>query len=624
MRYLTTLFALALVGLCATANTQYQVVTTSAVPMSKPLAGHFAGELNNQLWTWGGYTPEMRAGSRPMNRNYDGYGLGATADVPQGTLCIGGMPASGQSLAEVFLTRRRVERQNKFSQWRYDRGLQQGFPSLPKRLHNLVAAYSDGYVYATGGQTDSVANHTVYRLAWPDGQAWDSVAVMPGPARLGAVAVVQGTTRGPALYIMGGEGGAEVRTTGVCLNLNTLEWTTLEWPQVPTAQLPGAHACARPVGCASVLVMGGTADEGLASDVLVYNTYTDVWSRIPGTPQLARRDAALARVDGFWFMTGGEDDKGECTSAVQCVEVLDQSQRTVWDHLVLALVAILFVAVVRKPAAASTCLPRCAQVGGRVVRSLGGVVLWLLPFVPFVMDWSVGLLYVILVVLYVLADNPPKLLSARMARVLTALFALLRLALWLLVPSYVLSVAVGLPWWTCVAASALVPAAMMAVGGARHLARAEALQWALALCGAAACIVVAASGAGEWAMMAAVLAGAGALVALPCLENKLRLPSRLVLFGQAMGVGVLFVSVGSLWKAYYQTGQYVFPIYLPEIWQWLPSVAVHALPSGLTGLVLAMLAGQSWCEVAKLSLRIADCVRGPEKSASRQTDGHAA
>ena len=181
---------------------EYKVYTTPVVPMSQPVSGHFYGELNGQLWTWGGYNYLVNKHTQLVEKNIQGYAMGASVEVPQGTVGVGGAYDGKTSLAEVFLSRRVTHRENSFSQWQYDRGSRQTLPRLPKPLHNNVAVFDNGYIYTLGGQSDSIPNFDVYRLEWPNGTVWTHIGTIPGKARIQSVAAVQDGKYGRSLYVL--------------------------------------------------------------------------------------------------------------------------------------------------------------------------------------------------------------------------------------------------------------------------------------------------------------------------------------------------------------------------------------------------------------------------------------
>ena len=55
---------------------EFKVYTTPVVPLSQPISGHFHGELNEQLWTWGGYDYVLYPGIDSPQKEFLGYAFG--------------------------------------------------------------------------------------------------------------------------------------------------------------------------------------------------------------------------------------------------------------------------------------------------------------------------------------------------------------------------------------------------------------------------------------------------------------------------------------------------------------------------------------------------------------------
>ncbi len=621
--------------LCYHANAQFRVYTTPVVPLSKPVAGHFSGELNRQLWTWGGYDYSRSRVTDSLTKYSDSYAFGASVEVPHGTLCIGGTPDEKTSLVEVFLSRRVTHRESAFSQWQYDRGAQKPFPALPKRLHNHVAAYWDGYVYVLGGQSDSIPNSQVYRLEWPNGAAWDSICVMPGVARINAVAIVQENAYGPALYVFGGtdSDSSHVHQTGLCLNLNTNEWRILEWGNTPSTSLPAVGACVRRMGHASVVVIGGVNAGKYQHDVLVYNTYTDSWATIPGSSDLARAYAGLAKVDGFWFINGGETKPGVCSEQVTCVEVEDETTFSVWNYGVILLIGLIFVSL--------TCthrgmkekqLPWWGAGISAYMATFGGVSLWFLPYSSFAYDWSLGILYLCSLILFLIIVQKRGIIylknvepRTRLSLAFSVLILPIKMGLWLLLPSFILSQVIGIHWGIIAFIIAIVPIICVRMAERRMLIYLDVLQFCLMMLSVLVCVIYTCSQSSfpmnisldlenlyfmPMSVLVFLLIPFVTLVS-PFLVRRVyetgfaegNKSTRLFIL-LALCCGMAFLVMGSLIHAYYQSGIATLPLNMEHIAEILPAFAVYELPIGLSGLFIATLIGQSWCALIRLSKRL--------------------
>ena len=75
-------------------------------------------------------------------------------------------------------------------------------------------------------------------------------------------------------------------------------------------------------------------------DILVYNTFTDAWTALPGDSILARAGATLTPQKAYWFLSGGEMKPGIRTSDVQVIEIVNEKHFgwVNWTVLLLYLV----------------------------------------------------------------------------------------------------------------------------------------------------------------------------------------------------------------------------------------------------------------------------------------------
>lgn len=509
---------------CGALSAHYKVFTTPVVPMAKPLSGHFSGELNEQLWTWGGYRYDEAVNDKFADRQFIGYAFGATVDVPQGSVCIGGTSDGIKSLPEVFLSRKVTYREGSFSQWQFDRGSRKTLPRLPKPLHNNVAAFWDGYLYTLGGQTDSVPNLDVFRLEWPNGTSWEHFGTIPGGARIQAVAAVQNNSNGPALYVFGGYSpstsldSAFIHRNAICMNLNTYMWDVVEFKNQDNGLLPTVGAQALSLGGASIAVIGGLKEHVLPfgfenhskmfsanalneadnrvfqENVLIYNTYTNSWNSLPGNENLARIHAGFAKIKGFWFLSGGETQPGVCSEQVTCVEIVDENQLSIFDYVSIFIFAALFLCIVlvccsKKKTLSSNAVDSVkdsAFLNGisLYMSTFGPISFWIIPLSAFAYGYNLFLPYCISVTLFVLLSlyvsrkkhiilNEKSSSSSASAsfpanglcRFVFIIQLFVRTLFWIVLPVYLITQATSLSWLYALAVSLVVPAIAYIIAG---------------------------------------------------------------------------------------------------------------------------------------------------------------
>lgn len=648
---------------------EYKVYTTPVIPMSQPVSGHFYGELNGQLWCWGGYNYSVNNWTHVLERNVQGYAMGASVDVPQGTVGIGGAYDGKTSLAEVFLSRRVTHRESSFSHWQYDRGSRQTLPHLPKPLHNNVAVYNDGYIYTLGGQSDSIPNFDIYRLEWPNGTAWENIGNIPGKARIQSVAAVQTGKYGLSLYVFGGYYPADssdslmIHQNGICMNLATNEWHELDWSGQSNGLLPTIGARSVSLGCATIAVIGGASDCASATsilecdtnrmhtdskdkitlqhDLLLYNTYTDSWNRIPGNKDLARVYAGFSKIDGFWFLSGGEVDNGLCSEQVTCVEIVNDKLYAVSDHIVLILFALLFISLAfalrkkREIFGMQRFNNKWINSIGLYMATYGGVSVWFLAlsafafgcnlFIPFVVSATLFLF----VAQYVLRNAPENIsadvcASNKLSTYVFIFFLMVRMLVWLLLPAYILAKTTGLQREYVVLMMGLVPFVSCLIGGQRISLLFDALQFfiiAITVIGGICLLGVNINGLPSIEVnVTDVTSMPFALICL-CILPLLsvdRVALRRVTLNMPKSeteikktiwgsywltlIGcVVFCLLGAFIYSYYKNNASVFPIYMHDVAMLLPSSAIIELPAGLAGLVIAALFGMSWCALCRQS-----------------------
>ena len=230
-------------------------------------------------------------------------------------------------------------------------------PPLPIALDNMTGAVSpDGYIYVAGGQSNGTPSHKVFRLKHPDGSNWERLPDFPGPPRLQAVACVQDNATGSALYLIGGYSAAGANPSGLIYNINTQTWSSTAPVTVNGKPTAVAGAVCAKSGNSCIVCMGGVnkevfdnaitrqtnppADNDIqqklyltqqpewyrfGTSLLVYNTITDTWTQLPGSPLLARAGAAIADTDinghHRWVVINGELKPGIRSQQVTAVGI---------------------------------------------------------------------------------------------------------------------------------------------------------------------------------------------------------------------------------------------------------------------------------------------------------------
>lgn len=352
-------------------------------PLRMAVSGHYAGWVNENLWTFGGCNFPYASCADGGPKHFYPFAYGASVQVPDGVVLIGGsngvisLPLCQFKGSKMYMTT--------------------DMDQLPKGLDNFAATYHDGMLWVAGGQTDGVPNRDVYSLVWPSDSTqhrWRVAATLPDDCRLQPCVAVQKTPAGDALFVFGGyqprvdslDRKAYVHTDGIYMTIAELTRGTApadNWKRTSPALVWKEHtdgqggrelmrqaivgsSCA-PIGYSHVFFLGGvdfdiflSAIAGrqdslylrhepawyrFRSDVLTYHTVTDSWALLPGDSLLARAGACLTREgDGTgWLYSGGETMPGIRTDAVTHVELTNNKNFgwVNWTVLVLYFVAML-------------------------------------------------------------------------------------------------------------------------------------------------------------------------------------------------------------------------------------------------------------------------------------------
>lgn len=304
---------------------------------------------------------------------------GSSVPYKDGMICIGGN--DGQNLLDNV--------------WYISKSGVSELPSLPVALTEHSAAISGNTVYVVGGKTYDnspvspshsssvsssvsssasfsnvkfVENKYVYALDLKDGNEWKQLSAMPGRGRLQCVSTVQNGNTSPCLYVFGGysidKSPIEVQTSGLCLNLKTLEWNQ-------TADMPiniTGGTCSV-IGYSHILLMGGFNKEIFESrvndpnpsndyfkhepdwykfndKVLVYHTITNVFFELDKNSLLARCGAGLVSSgNDSWIYINGELKPGVRSMDVTKISVTREVSFgwLNWTVLVLYLLGMLLL-----------------------------------------------------------------------------------------------------------------------------------------------------------------------------------------------------------------------------------------------------------------------------------------
>ena len=325
-------------------------------PVAGGVSAPFAGCLSNRLIVAGGCNfPGVPAAEGGRKAYYaETYGLsltssspqwmplaslpvptayGASIQVPQGIVCVGGQNERS-SLSTAFLL-----------QWDDDARqlLSSPLPSLPLTIDNAGGAYADGKVIVTGGnQTDR--GQGVYALDLNRPEAWQKLCDYPGPCRVQPIVLAHASS----LYLIGGfDARQQDGESTLSTNILRYDLTTREWAE--EAQLPadgeGTPRCL--VGGSGVctddclILAGGVnyaifkeAVEGKAPadylkrprewykfnrDLLVYHLKDRRWSTHPIPDGTNKAGGILVHHRHYLYMVCGETKPGIRTQEVVAV-----------------------------------------------------------------------------------------------------------------------------------------------------------------------------------------------------------------------------------------------------------------------------------------------------------------
>ena len=384
-------------------------------------------------------------------------------------------------------------------------------------------------------------NQRVFRLAWPQGKAWQLVGMMPDKARIQPVATIQNDPSGPCLYVFGGFSPTTatkrgfVHRDGLKLNLRTKHWKRLKWAD--DEQLPTVGATCANSGYSSIIFEGGVNSDIFTRainneedsttyythpvswyqfnpDILVYNTFTDAWTALPGDSILARAGATLTPQKAYWFLSGGEMKPGIRTSDVQVIEIVNEKHFgwVNWTVLLLYLAGMLLLGVyfMRRESGAEDFF----RGGGRVpwwaagisiyATMLSAITYMAIPAKSFATNWTYYpmLITILLVSFPVIKYYLPYFRKLQVAsayeylerrfntatRLLASgifiIFMIARMALVLYLPSLALSAVTGIDISLCIILMGIVTIVYCTMGGVEAVIWGDVIQGIILVGGA--------------------------------------------------------------------------------------------------------------------------------------------
>ena len=350
---------------------------------SEGVSAGFCGSVNgNVIMAGGSNFPDTPAAQGGTKRIYDDVRVlqdncwfkagklpnaaayGATINVPEGVVCLGGTDGS-QGLKSAFLITSVTSEGRTETSHQADVGYKgethtQHLPDLPESLEQCAAAYGAGAIWLAGTKK-------LYKLTWPTGEKWEAVSDIPSACRSQACAVVQNAATGPCFYLLGGydNDSKTVFQDGLAYDIKLDCWHKC-------TEIPGGAvgAVATTQGASFILVMGGVNTEifekairGQYGDdylthgrdwyqfrdsLLVYNTITDTWCSIAKSPLLARAGAGLSPLSpNRWLYVNGELKPGVRASSVTEIALQKTTEFGTlnWSILAFYLIAMLALGV---------------------------------------------------------------------------------------------------------------------------------------------------------------------------------------------------------------------------------------------------------------------------------------
>ncbi len=529
--------------LAAQERLEIEALTSHQVVDGQGVAAAFSGHTNGMLTIAGGCNfPDTPAAEGGQKKFYDSvwyldkqgwfkrtfslprpvaYGASVTKDGV--IICIGGTDGE-HSLADVFrLT---------------DKGTE-ACPPLPVGIDNGAAATDGKYIYVVGGQSDGKPQMEVHRIEAQltvyneNTLKWQSIATLPGQARLQPTAVIQSNGLDMSLFVFGGYDPETGRIAEDVLELNL---KTMLWKSHPGSQATVGMTAATS-GYSHVLLFGGVNKEIFENavqgnygddylthpapwyqfnpDVLVYHTITDSWFTIPGSSLLARAGAGLACQDGSYYLMDGESKPGVRASEVMKVSFAHEASFgwLNWLVLVIYLVAMLGLGVyfMRR---ASNSTEDFFKGGGRIpwwaagisifATMLSAITYMAIPAKAYATDWTYYPMQICILIVsfpvikyylpffrrlnvttaYEYLEVRFNAATRTMASVLFIVFMVARTALVLFLPSLAMTAVTGIDIYICIALMALITIVYCTMGGVEAVVWGDVIQGIILVGGA--------------------------------------------------------------------------------------------------------------------------------------------
>lgn len=458
---------------------------------------------------------------------------GASAQVPEGLVCIGGQNASGEAttgvclITDVMIADCTTSATPQLSKGEGNTVLST-LPALPEPMAECAAAYHNGYIYVAGGKTNSF-----YRLAYPKGKEWEKLANVPGAQRVQPCATIQKDGTDAHFALIGGYDSATRQVSRTTLLYNV---RTRVWKESSPAPYGIAGAQAAPLGASSVMIAGGVCDsiftralageygEGYLThprewykfrqNILIYNLITNAWAEMPGDPRLARAGGMLIPFNGKWVSICGEPKPGIRANDVH--ELTIESEHSFgwinWTVLALYLLAMLGMGIyfMRREGDAEDFF----KGGGRIPWWAAGISIYAtmlsaitymsIPAKAYATDWTYyPMLVTILIVsfpvikYYLPFFRKLKVASAYqyleerfnaatrlMASALFIVFMVARMALVLYLPSLALSAVTGIDIQLCIILMGVVTIVYCTMGGVEAVIWGDVVQGCILVGGA--------------------------------------------------------------------------------------------------------------------------------------------
>ena len=337
------------------------------IPLVSGLGGAFSGVHNDVLIVVGGsffdkpvweggkkiYTDSIYVCVKEKNKYvWTGVGKlphsvahGVSVQTENGLLCIGGK-TDKQFFSDVWLLQWDVVGKdiviNKL-------------PSLPEACAFPAGAMMNGYVYVTGGCSETpMKNFWRLDIKCEHGKCWETLDPVPWAERYGAILVEQSNGENNCLYLLGGQNISTYLTDMYCYNPS--KPSSLRWEKMPEIPRPVFGAPAISYKTSSFFVFSGSDGHDtdkvndlkdhyqFISDILSFNTITKQWYVAGNLPY-----GIVNTTPVFWqdkiYLPAGELRPSVRTSSIISVLVQDREKAifTFADYVSLITYLILIV-----------------------------------------------------------------------------------------------------------------------------------------------------------------------------------------------------------------------------------------------------------------------------------------